>query len=134
MPRVHQFQHALLRARILQLIHIPREQRERHRPRNIDPCIFQLALNKNRHRNQPARRRLGYVTGPLIHPHCPNHLLRLRNLVHLPPRRNTRAPPHQHRTSQPRAKEKISHKLSTRLDAISNPKSHSPESPPSIQN
>jgi hypothetical protein len=134
MPCKHQVQHPLIHARILQLIHVPRQQSERHRSRHIHPRILQFAVDKNRHRNQPASRRLVHVPGPLIHPHRPNHLFRLRNLVHLSPRRSAAGtPPRQHHPTQHRAKEKISHRPANRislfpipfprLDAPPNPKS-----------
>ena len=123
-PRKRQIQHPLVDPRILQLIHVARQQSERHRSRDIHSRVFQLAVNKDRYRNQPACRRLGHISGPLIHPHRPNHLLGLRDLMHLPPGRTTRRPTRHGHTNQHHAKQKVSHRPGKRLDAIPAPKSH----------
>ena len=85
MPRIREIQKPLRHTRILQFVHIARQQRKRHRPSHVHTRILQLAVNKQRHRNQPARARLGQIPGPLIHPHRPHDVLGLGDLVSLSP-------------------------------------------------
>jgi len=118
MPRKRQVQQPLVDPRVLQHIHIAAQQCERNRPRHINPCILQLAVDKDGHRNQPARRGFSHISRPLIHADRAHHLLRLRDLVHLPPRRATR----QSQTTEHRATEEVSHKLSIEIRRYIQPK------------
>ena len=105
-PCILQVQQSPVEPRNPQLIHIPRCQSQRNRPRQIHSRILKLPINKQRHRNQPAGLGFSHIAGPLIHPHRPHHLLRRRfDLVHLRPDRH----PYQHRKSNHRAKYPLSH-------------------------
>jgi peptide/nickel transport system ATP-binding protein len=121
MPRVREVEKPSIDASGLQLVDVAGQQRKGHGAGDIDACVLELALDEDRDGNQTAGCGLRHVPRPLIDPNRANDLLRLRDLVRLSPGRTAC----QGQTTQNRAKEEISHRSRTGLDAISNSKSQS---------
>jgi len=82
---VGEVEKSLVDSSVLEFVDVSAEQSERDGTGDINSCVFKLAFDEERDRDEAAGGGFGEVAGPLVDADGADDLLGLGDLVHLGP-------------------------------------------------